>query len=277
MRFTRRRRRHPAEEENSYWVSFTDIMSSLLILFILAAVALMVQLMSKQDALGFALAEVDRQIEAQEVQREAMDEQQANFDAQIGTISEAEHVRAEILEEMRTRLQAEGIQVVLNDDSSVLSIPSSALGFDSGNYDIAPAYRQRAATIGAILSDVLRDGDRTDYLDTVFVEGHTDSVPFEGPLDMDNWGLSTFRAISLWQLWDESLPKAKQLDTLDNAAGTPLFSVSGYADTRPVAGTPKGASAHAPNRRIDIRITIVRPTSDELQEISDEFDSGSSS
>ncbi|WP_062460795.1 OmpA/MotB family protein [Demequina soli] len=277
MRFTRRRRRHSVEDENSYWVSFTDIMSSLLILFILAAVALMVQLMSKQDALGTALAAVDTQIQAQQAQQAAMDEQQSQFDAQIGTISEAEHVRAEILEEMQSRLQAAGIQVVLNEDSSVLSIPSSALGFDSGNYDIAPAYRDRAATIGVILSDVLRQGDRTDYLDTVFIEGHTDSVPFEGPLGMNNWGLSTFRAISLWQLWDDTLPKGKQLDTLNNAAGAPLFSVSGYADTRPVAGTPQGASEHAPNRRIDIRITIVRPSSDELQGISDEFASDSSS
>ncbi|WP_062385075.1 OmpA/MotB family protein [Demequina iriomotensis] len=270
MKLARRARRGAVDEENSYWVSFADIMSSLLILFILAAVALMVQLMTKQDELGTALAEVDRQMNEQELQ-------QAAFDEQISTISEAERVRAEILSEMRARLEAAGIKVVLNDDSSVLSIPSSALGFGAGNYDIAPAYQDRATIIGTILSDVLRGSDRTRFLDTVFVEGHTDSVPFEGPLDMDNWGLSTFRAISLWQLWDETLSKKQQLDTLRNAEGAPLFSVSGYADTRPVAGTPDGASEHAPNRRIDIRITIVRPTSDELRIISDEFATGTAS
>ena len=38
---------NPVDEENPYWMSFSDIMSALLVIFILAAVALMVQLMEK--------------------------------------------------------------------------------------------------------------------------------------------------------------------------------------------------------------------------------------
>ena len=264
MSVIRRPRRGMVEEENSYWMSFSDIMSSLLILFILAAVALMVQLMTKQDELGSALAEVDRQIEQQELQQSA-------FDEQIGRIGSAEQVRSDVLTEVQRELESAGIEVVLNQDSSVLSIPSSALGFDSGAYEIAPAYRERATLIGQVLSDVLRDGDRIASLDTVFIEGHTDAVPFTGPLGMDNWGLSTFRAISLWQLWDTALPAKHQLDTLKNADGKALFSVSGYAHTRPADGAPKGPEDYAPSRRIDIRITIVRPSSDELQGISEKL------
>lgn len=269
MSFARRTRRSTADEENTYWMSFTDIMSGLLILFILAAVALMLQLVTKQDELGIALAEVDRQMAEQE-------QQQAAFDEQIGMISDAENVRTDVLHDVQDRLHAAGIEVVLNEDSSVLSIPSAALGFDSGAYEIDEAYHDRATAIGATLSEVLRQGDRIQHLDTVFIEGHTDAVPYTGVRDMDNWGLSTFRAIALWQLWSEELREAERLDALVNADGHPLFSVSGYAATRLAEGAPSDASPHAPSRRIDIRITIVRPSSDELQQISDEFAEGAS-
>ena len=36
------------DEENPYWMSFSDIMSALLVIFILAAVILILQLMEKQ-------------------------------------------------------------------------------------------------------------------------------------------------------------------------------------------------------------------------------------
>ena len=34
---------------------------------------------------------------------------------------------------------------------------------------------------------------------TIFIEGHTDNRPLQGFMGKGNWGLSTFRAISLWQ------------------------------------------------------------------------------
>lgn len=235
-------------------------MSGLLLVFILATVALMLQVSVTQTALGQKVQEAEAQ--------------KAAFDAQVGTISEAEKVRTEILTETSKRLKAAGIEVQVNTDTAVLSIPTAALGFTSGSYAIEPRYADRAAKIGQVLSDVLRDNGRTAYLDTVFVEGHTDSDPFKGPLGMDNWGLSTFRAISLWQLWGRALPAGTQLDALKNADGHPLFSVSGYSDTRPTADTPKGVHDYAGNRRIDIRITIVRPSSAELERIADGFTVG---
>lgn len=265
MRLTRRRgTSHATEEENPYWVSFSDIMSGLLIIFILAAVALMLQLLITQEDAIAAEAELQQQLTAQQAQQDA-------FDGEIAKISDAEEVRRQVIDELVTELEKNGIKVVVNEDASVLSIPSEALGFASGSYEVEASYQARARLIGQVLNDIVRKDGRTAYLDTIFVEGHTDGEPFDGPLGMGNWGLSTFRAISLWQLWEEALSPGARLGELTNAEGKTLFSVSGYADTRPVDGVDRGANEHAPNRRIDVRITIVRPSSDELERISEEF------
>lgn len=268
MTLFRSRRTSPdREESDSHWVSFTDVMSGILLVFILATVALMLQV-----AAG---AESTRDLEAKlESKVAAADAQKVQFDAQIGAIATAEGVRAQVFSEARDELSAAGITVRLNSDSSVLSIPAEVLGFDSGSHEIDAQYQARATLIGQILSNVIRKDNRTQFLDTVFVEGHTDSEPFSGPNGMDNWGLSTFRAISLWKLWSGTLPVDARLDSLTNAQQRPLFSVSGYADTRPVEGAPSGVIDFAGNRRIDIRITIVRPSSEELEQISDDMTVG---
>jgi flagellar motor protein MotB len=111
-------------------------------------------------------------------------------------------------------------------------------------------------------------------LDTVFIEGHTDSVP--NNREMGNWGLSTYRAISLWKFWTETpgqLSELKRLHTIpiDPAQNPkPLISVSGYADTRSTHGLidGKGLREDRPeDRRIDIRFTLVSSEKKDLEEL----------
>ena len=242
-------------------------MSGLVLVFILATVALMLQVTVNNQAFADQKVTLDAKV------KEA-DGQKAAFDKQVGKISQAEEVRATIFREASEQLKRDGIPVIVSPDSSVLSIPSNTLGFGSGSYVVEPQYEIKAIAIGQVLNDVIRKDDRFKSLDTVFVEGHTDGVPFNGPLGMDNWGLSTFRAIALWKVWDQKLPIESQPDTLLNAQSKPLFSVSGYADTRSIASAPVGIANFDGNRRIDIRITIVRPSSADLKEITGEVGSG---
>lgn len=61
-----------------------------------------------------------------------------------------------------------------------------------------------------------------------------------------------FRAISLWQFWSSELPEAARLNRLNNQDGDPLFSVSGYGETRPVNDQQSSEEDYRLNRRIDI-------------------------
>ncbi len=234
----------PVDEENPYWMSFSDIMSALLVIFILAAIALMVQLMETEAALQNKVDELDDEIEVLQV---------------------AEKVRKTILDEAAEELAKRGIQVVVSENDSVLRIPNDLLGFDTAAYDIGSEYRSTAYAIGEVLHQVLEVEDRVDYLDTIFVEGHTDNRPFNGFMGKGNWGLSTFRAISLWQYWANALPPENSLQSMVNKENKPLFSVSGYGETRPVTDKQETAEELSANRRIDIRITIRRPKSEDIE------------
>ena len=91
------------DEENPYWMSFSDILSGLLILFVLASVVLMVEL-----------------IEA----KQELENKQQVFTQELEMLHKAEGVRRTILHEAADLLRKRGIQVTVSENETVLSIPN---------------------------------------------------------------------------------------------------------------------------------------------------------
>jgi flagellar motor protein MotB len=253
---SRARNSSQVDEENPYWISFSDIMAALLIIFVLAAVALVLELTKKKE----------------------------DWTQSMLQIQEADKKRQELIEEIAQELKDRGITVEVVDNDTVLRIPEDVLTFDSGSFELPPGNtRKNALVIGNVLFDSIQKDQRKKYLDTIFIEGHTDPDPFNNQAIKGNWGLSTFRAISIWDYWNTSMPVNRRLDSLSNHPGKKLFSVSGYAATRPVPCTtgssevtdpkicPNGElreeDSNAKNRRIDIRFTVRRPTQEDYQNI----------
>ncbi|RBP52984.1 OmpA/MotB family protein [Arenicella xantha] len=234
------------EEENPYWVSFSDIMAGLLVLFILAALALILELMATKIRVSQSLQELVK----------------------------AESVRADILREVREELAKANIVVEIGDNDTVLRIPESTLTFKTNRFEIPDnvELRNRVRAIGSVLSQAIRKENRWGYLDTIFVEGHTDIRPSNR--NMGNWGLSTFRAASVWLFWEESLDNNSKLSSLMNHSNAPLFSVSGYGETRPTQKIQQTNEQLRQNRRIDLRITVKRPKSEDIRNILNEFSKG---
>jgi len=252
MRTLRGRLNSPSpDEENPYWVSFSDIMAGLLVIFILAVVILILEIMEQKAKLDFALEE----------------------------LAKANEVRQLIIQEISDELNSEGIPVIISDNQTILRIPEDVLSFESGEFDLPEddARRNIASTIGRIVVERIAFEDRWKYLDTVFIEGHTDRIFYDNPQIKGNWGLSAFRAISLWEYWIETLPEGQRPDKLLNHHNEKLFSVSGYAESRPVSCTNADANIDNPlicpggrlendqqslriNRRIDIRFTVKVPS-----------------
>lgn len=250
MKLDRKPLKSSVDEENPYWMSFSDIMSGLLVIFILASVILILQLMLKQKE---------------------FDETRVKFEDEIEALKLAEEVRRTILQEIKNELIESGVVVEINANASVLHISNELLEFDSGSDEIKPEYRDTAYLIGDVLQKRIAIGDRANYLDTIFIEGHTDSRPFNrAPCDAKgNWCLSAFRAISLWLFWEVALPEVRRLSVMRNRDGNPLFSVSGYAASRPLLEQELTEGDFNRNRRIDIRFTIRRPESAELEAVRD--------
>lgn len=227
------------DEENPYWISFSDIMSGLLVIFVLAALALILELTQTRVVVNDAIRE----------------------------IAMAEQVRRDILHEVETELRSKNIPVEISDNDTVLRIPDHLLTFETNEYRIPTqdGVNVTVLEIGEVLYNAIARENRWQYLDTIFVEGHTDRRP--SPRNMGNWGLSTFRAISVWDFWNDNLPEGASLAGLMNHNGSPLFSVSGYGETRPVKEVQETAADFQKNRRIDIRFTVRRPALKDFENI----------
>lgn len=230
------------DEENPYWMSFSDLMSGLLVIFILAAVSLIIVLSQKSE----------------------------QIDASVEELKRAEEARRNILFDIKEELAKQNILVEIVENDTVLRIPESTLSFESAK-DTLPQDEQtqeEVRAIGIALHKAITTNERWKYLDTVFVEGHTDSdrIWYSGKA---NWGLSADRAVSIWKLWQTEITVNPSLNELENFNGQLLFSVSGYADTRRVDLIEETEEQKARNRRIDIRFTVKKPKLEDYEKAKD--------
>lgn len=235
--------RNSVDEENPYWVSFSDLMSALLVIFILAAVALIIELTQKTNSVEDGIKELKK----------------------------AEQARKDIIYDVREELAKRNVIVEIAENDTVIRIPERTLTFASGKHSIPknPEIQQAVRDIGAVLHSAIRKNERFKYLDTVFVEGHTDSdgIHYRGK---GNWGLSVDRAISVWNVWQSEVELTPKLGDLENAFRQKLFSVSGYAQTRRVNTVEITNEDKSQNRRIDIRFTVKKPSLSDLERIVDQ-------
>lgn len=236
-----RRKVTPIEEdENSFWISYSDILSSLLIIILLITVYVIFELMQTKKSVTENLEE----------------------------ITKAELVRKETLEKIQNTLSQYGVDVEIANNYSVLRIPESTLAFESNDYRVPYEMEDELIKIGEVILKVLTEGDTDDYFDTIFIEGHTDIRPSKR--ELGNLGLSTFRAISVWNFWRDRV--SDEYSRLSNLQGDKMFSVGGYGETRPAIEDQKSEEDYRKNRRIDIRFTIRKPTSLDYSNIIKMFD-----
>jgi flagellar motor protein MotB len=179
-----------------------------------------------------------------------------------------------MLEGIQQDLKDRGVEVIVAENGSVLRIPEQGLSFALGKYDIPPTFEPNATAIGQALAHALEQEANRRMLDTVFIEGHTDAV--QNSREMGNWGLSTYRAISLWNYWTLRPGELSRMRELHNLPSNPdqrprpLVSVSGYAETRSTH-PPEIAATMKPDRpedrRIDIRFTLSASEKKHLKDL----------
>jgi flagellar motor protein MotB len=294
------------EEENPFLLSFSDLMASLLAIFILALVVMMIQLhvqKQKLDEDRKNIVVIREQYEKMLKEKEALENERKRIEVVLEelrkSLNEIETTQSEVaealegvglrekslagmLEGIQKDLKKQGIEVLVAENGKVLRIPENALSFKLGDFSIQDQYENSADVIGATLLKALEIDENRKLLDTVFIEGHTDSVPNQQ--GMGNWGLSTYRAISLWLHWTDDPGRFTNLKSLktavreEGAIERPLISTSGYADTRPAdlakAGVEHPIEVGNPaDRRIDIRFTLASSEKKDLGELKGQLDS----
>lgn len=221
------RRRTPQIEESAqdtFTISISDLMSGLLAIFILV--------------LSYFIL---------------------NFTQVTAQLTQNDETRAELLRYMQEELKREGIKVSIDDKHGILRISEGVL-FDVGLADVKPQGQVVIKKLSSVLEVALNSEQFKGRVETIFIEGHTDNVPISNGIFPSNWELSTKRAINTWLTMSGANPN---LTTLKNDKDEIIFSVSGYADTRPIAdnSTEEG---RRDNRRIDIRFSMTPPSEEDI-------------
>lgn len=244
-------------EDESYFVSMTDLMVGMLFIFIIMLMAFALSLRTQQEA----------------------------FETTNEALTQANETREQMLKEIRRAMQRLGVQVEIDTTNGVLRLPEQLL-FARGEFRVRESGQDALAKLAHVLSNVLPcysastvgapancPASKGGRLEAVFIEGHTDNVPIQGRMASgieNNWQLSTARAIETYKGLVESAPL---VGLLDNDAGQRLLGVSGYAENRPVLSEDT-EEARTANRRIDLRFLMATPSEEELRRIRQEIDQG---
>lgn len=219
----KKKKKQTDSETNDFTTSISDLMAGLLSIFILALCYFML-----------------------------------NYQTVTSKYTGNMELRTQMLKDVGNDLQKQGLQVHIDTKQGVLRIPESVL-FESGEANIKPEGQTAVTQLSQSLYKVITRPEYKEALETVFIEGHTDNVPIHNEFFQSNWELSTQRAINTWNLMRNDIP---DFNNLNNTRGEPIFSCSGYAETRPVPdngmdnNTEEGRAA---NRRIDIRFVMMPP------------------
>jgi len=250
------------DEEESYFVSMTDLMVGVLFLFIIMLMAVALNLKH----------------------------QQRTYEETNSKLTQADQSRREMLRDIKKSLDAEGVEVSIDEDTGVLRLPESLL-FDRGKFELQAAGQVALGHLSRVLDNILpcyalvtgaATGDcktKGGRLEAVFIEGHTDDVRMVRSVALgvsDNWGLSTARAIETFQQLTKSAPR---LAEMQNDRKLKLLGVSGYADNRPAINDRPALPDQLEewrtrNRRIDLRFLMATPDAEQLQKLKDAVQRG---
>ncbi|EGO65558.1 flagellar motor protein MotB [Acetonema longum] len=181
-----------------------------------------------------------------------------NFQQATAQLSENQSKRTEILLAVQRELKQKDVDAIIDIEHGVLRLPEGVL-FDTGEARLKESGIATAGILGPILENVLNRPEFADSVDTIFIEGHTDDLPIHTALFSSNWELSTQRAINTFHALTDAATGLKQFT---NSKREPVLSCSGYADTRPLQPNTTEKNRRE-NRRIDFRFSMTPPTEDD--------------
>jgi outer membrane protein OmpA-like peptidoglycan-associated protein len=165
------------EEKDSFWVSYTDLMSGLLVIFALVLMIAMFNMQSTYEETQAVIAEKE----------EALEQQNEMIEELVG-------VKSDIVRELVKAFEESNLNLEIDKQTGAIRF-SGGVFFETASSEISSSGQQYLEQfipeyIGILLSDQFRD-----EISQIVVEGHTDT---EGGY-LYNLKLSQDRALSVVQ------------------------------------------------------------------------------
>lgn len=291
MRFIRQKQQ--SSEENHFWISISDLMTTLLFVFILILAVTILDLqadhISKEEYEQVKLErdeaikenkKLEKLIKSLVIERdmfknkmEVVIKEKNDIEKKYNDLREKikkllnknRNARTELLSLLKQRLVMQNINVEIVLEEGVMRITKERL-FDTAKAKVKDKKLIKAVT--KELLTLLQDPKYKEAINTIYIEGHTDSDRLNrkrGGIAWTNKELSVQRAINTFILM-KNYATMQQLDFEDK-----LFSYSGYADSRPIKGTSnKNKNEKARNRRIQFFFALNPPKVKSVEELEND-------
>jgi len=232
-------------ETEEYFISISDLMISLLFIFILILSYVIFQFAEKKDILESKIKKIEQNMKN----------------------------RKDLLQELKNELKSKNIDIDIDGDNGNIRLKSDLL-FKQGSAIISDNGVYKIDEIAKLIVSKMDNPKYKNSIDTIFIEGHTDSVPIKVSnrckAQWTNKELSAQRAINTYT----QMIKATNgtIAKLKNNKNKHLLSYSGYANNRPICyekdnmSISKLKECRAKNRRIEFYFTINTPDTSKLKE-----------
>lgn len=260
---------HAVEEESSY-ISMTDMMVGLLLIFIILLTYFVMQSRSEAEA----ASRVSKVEQAAVVARglifdrieSRIDDDRVDFDANSGTIRFSDEILR--FASNSSEIPIESYDVLSNLAAQLAATVPCLAHLDSDQPDrldcswLDENFAERGwAIFGRDLGSFedFRQDDSTGapniWIDGVIVEGHTDCVPFGGvDPDFGNWRLGAERAARTYLFLTEQSPTLEQIfskdpdDPVQAGSAHRVMGVASFADRRPASSFSANEYPNDPRR-----------------------------
>jgi chemotaxis protein MotB len=295
-------RNHHTEE--NYFVSMTDMMVGVLFIFII-----MVAFFAFQIQTDESIPKPVHEQKVQELNTEINDleklvaklkqkivELESEIRRLLNLLSvaneyekyaiESTKTRETVILNIQSRLKEQGIEASANVAQGVITIPGHTL-FASGSSDLGQLTTSidRINRLSTVIDEEIKcyvligQSNKVDkscnpsatLIETIFIEGHTDSIPVSRVLEdgsKNNLELSAKRATNSYEAMVNYRPS---LISYKNPFAQQVLSVSAFGGQRPLA-TNQTAEGRKQNRRIDIRFLMFMPSNQsELESFKKKF------
>lgn len=215
------------EDAPNYWMSYSDMMSGLLLMFILFLTISMLMFNETSES----LAETQDRLGIQEKKIENI----------IG-------IRQKIIEELNEAFADSELNVRVDQETGAITFSDGIL-FGTAKYDIKSSGKQYLASFIPKYINVLLDDEISVYISQIIIEGHTDSVGTY----MYNLDLSQRRAfeVSKYILGNEfNAIESKEKEALRN-----ILTANGRSYSQPVLNED-GTENRQSSRRVEFKFRL---------------------
>lgn len=249
----RRKRRRAEEEEVSYWLSYSDMMAALLLIFILIITVTMLQSKTQYEAKE---QELTKQQEIIKEQEKLLKNQQDELDRIIG-------IRAELVEALRNEFDGSHLNVVIDEQSGAITFDASIL-FDVGESELKQEGEEFLKGFVPRYYQVLMSDKFRDYVSEIIIEGHTDT----NGTYIYNLELSQQRAFSVAKFCLS--PENGVLDSKDTELFRQVVTANGRSFSNPIYKADHSVDMEA-SRRVEFKFRLKdEEMVDQLMELLEE-------